>query len=192
VIAFSGNLDRMVTSDPGVTFVQITAEDAVHADLHDSLIECWMAVSNAGGAAGFPFPPVDVSDIAPVADALIRDLDPKRSRLIVALDDGVLAGWVNLHRDLNPVVSHWGTVRHLQTHPQFRRRGIGVALMRRLHAVARAEMGLSQLHLAARAGMGLEEFYGQLGWREIGRWHGALRLADGDDRDEVLMILDPL
>ncbi|RDV48322.1 hypothetical protein DDV98_29620 [Streptomyces sp. IB2014 011-12] len=36
---------------------------------------------------------------------------------------------------------------------------------------------LEQLHLAARGGVGLEDFYGRLGWKEIGRWPGALRLA---------------
>ena len=40
--------------------------------------------------------------------------------------------------------------------------------------------------------MGLEEFYGRLGWREIGRWPGALRFGASDDRDEVLMLLAPL
>jgi hypothetical protein len=40
--------------------------------------------------------------------------------------------------------------------------------------------------------MGLEDFYARLGWREIGRWPAALRLSDGDDRDEVLMLLTPL
>ena len=39
---------------------------------------------------------------------------------------------------------------------------------------------------------GLEDFYGRLGWKEIGRWPGALRLASDDDRDEVLMVLSPL
>jgi hypothetical protein len=64
--------------------------------------------------------------------------------------------------------------------------------MSRVRQVAREEMGLEQLHLAARAGLGLEEFYGRLGWREIGRSPGALRLGPGDDRDEVLMLLAPL
>jgi hypothetical protein len=53
-------------------------------------------------------------------------------------------------------------------------------------------MGLEQLHLAVRGGTGTEQFYGRLGWREVGRWPGALRLARGDDRDEILMILAPL
>ena len=53
-------------------------------------------------------------------------------------------------------------------------------------------MGLEQLHLAARGGTGLEAFYARLGWREIGRWPNALRLAADDTRDEVLMVLDPI
>jgi hypothetical protein len=48
--------------------------------------------------------------------------------------------------------------------------------------VARDEMGLEQLRLAVRGGCGLEPFYARLGWKEIGRWPGALRLAPGDDR----------
>jgi hypothetical protein len=58
--------------------------------------------------------------------------------------------------------------------------------------IARKEIGLEQLHLAVWGGMGLERFYARLGWREIGRWPGALRLAPDDHRDEVLMILAPL
>jgi hypothetical protein len=53
-------------------------------------------------------------------------------------------------------------------------------------------MGLEQLHLAARGGTGLEDFYARLGWREVGRWPGKLRLAPDDTRDEILMILTPL
>jgi hypothetical protein len=64
--------------------------------------------------------------------------------------------------------------------------------MNHVRDIARDEMGLEQLHLAARGGVGLEDFYGRLGWKEIGRWPGALRLAPGDDRDEILMILAPL
>ena len=58
--------------------------------------------------------------------------------------------------------------------------------------VARSEMGLEQLHLALRGGTGLEPFYARLGWTVTGRWPGALRLAPGDDRDDILMILAPL
>jgi GNAT superfamily N-acetyltransferase len=172
-------------------------QQAVHADevshtLRRDLIECWITVSNSGGAVGFPFPPVSGREVEPVADQVIGGLDPRFSRLLFAMVDGVLAGWLNIRREAHPVVMHWGTVNSVQTHPRFRGRGIGASLMSRVRQVAREEMGLEQLHLAARAGMGLEEFYGRLGWREIGRWPGALRFGPSDDRDEVLMLLAPL
>ena len=163
----------------------------VSAALKQDIIACWIMVSNAGGAAGFPFPPVDAGIVAPVADDLIAGLGPDR-RLIVARAGEALAGWVHLQRHRDPLIAHWGTISHLQTLPAFRGQGLGRALMVSARQIARQEMGLEQLHLAARGGMGLERFYAKLGWREIGRWPGALRLAPGEDRDEVLMILAPL
>jgi GNAT superfamily N-acetyltransferase len=155
------------------------------------LANCWMTVANNGGAVGFAFPPVGINDVKPVADQLIADLDPEYSRLLLAKLDGVLAGWLSLSRYRDRVVPHWGTVKRVQTHPAFRGRGIGTALMRRVREVARDELGLEQLRLEARGGEGLEDFYGRLGWQEIGRWPDALRFDHGD-RDEVLMLLAPL
>lgn len=163
----------------------------VSARLRQELIDCWITVSNAGGAVGFPFPPVDRTIVAPVADELIASLSPDR-RLLVAVLGDALAGWVHLHRSTKPVIAHWGWINHLQTLPAFRGQGIGGALMTHARHVARQEMGLEQLRLAARGGLGLEDFYARLGWREIGRWPAALRLAPGDDRDEILMVLSPL
>jgi GNAT superfamily N-acetyltransferase len=163
----------------------------VSAGLRRDILDCWITVSNAGGAAGFPFPPVDAIIVAPVADDLIAGLSTD-SRLIVAHAGDTLAGWVHLHRHPAPVIGHWGTINHLQTLPAFQGQGVGGALMTSARRIAGQEMRLEQLHLAARGGMGLERFYAKLGWREIGRWPGALRLAPGDDRDEILMILAPL
>lgn len=155
------------------------------------LATCWMTVTNSGGAVGFPFPPVTLDDVTPAADELVAGLDPGHSRLLLARVGGVLAGWLNLTRNRAPQVSHWGEIKRLQTHPDFRGRGIGVVLMERARQVARDEMGLEQLRLAARGGEGLENFYARLGWKEIGRWPNGLRVHLGD-RDEVLMLLSPL
>ena len=163
----------------------------VSAELRQELIDCWVTVSNAGGAVGFPFLPVDAAVVSPVADELIAGLSPDR-RLLVAVAGGVLAGWVHLRRDPNPLIAHWGWVSRLQTLPAFRGQGIGAALVTHARRVAQQEMGLEQLRLAVRGGTGLEHFYARLGWRETGRWPGALRLAPGDDRDEILMFLSPL
>jgi GNAT superfamily N-acetyltransferase len=156
------------------------------------LTACWVAVSNAGGAAGFPFIPVSADQVAPAVDELAASLDPWRSRVLLARVNGALAGWVRLSRAASPLIAHWGTVNHLQTQLTYRNHGVGSALMRELRQLARDEMGLEQLHLAVRGGMGLERYYGRLGWEVTGRWPGKLRLSPEDTRDEILMILTPL
>jgi GNAT superfamily N-acetyltransferase len=176
--------------DFGIT--QVTHPHDADAAIRKQMTDCWIAVSNAGGAAGFPFPPVDARQVAPAVDHLASRLDPQQSRILLALDSGTLTGWVAMSRDANPLIAHWGTVNHLQTQPEYRSRGIGSALMHELRRIARDEMGLEQLHLAVRGGVGLEDFYTRLGWRETGRWPGKLRLAPDDTRDEVLMFLAPL
>ena len=189
-------VDACQTSGVGESVVPMLVQyfdpAQVSAGVRQDIVACWITVSNAGGAAGFPFPPVDASIVAPVADDLIAGLSPDHSRLIAARVGDALAGWVHLQRHPGPVIAHWGTISHLQTHPAFRGQGVGSALVMSARQIARQEMGLEQLHLAARGGMGLERFYAKLGWREIGRWPAALRLAPGDDRDEILMILAPL
>jgi GNAT superfamily N-acetyltransferase len=152
--------------------IQLTHPGDADPAVRQELTACWIAVTNAGGAAGFPFPPVNADHVARINSAL--------------------AGWVVLSRDPSPLIAHWGTVNHLQTQPAHRNQGIGSALMHGLRHIARDEMGLEQLHLAARGGTGLEDFYTRLGWREVGRWPGKLRLAPDDTRDEILMILTPL
>ncbi|MEV2256046.1 GNAT family N-acetyltransferase [Streptomyces sp. NPDC050147] len=175
-----------------LTLQQFTTPGDVAPRLRRALAECWAEVTNAGGAAGFPFPPVDVATVAPALDRIIDALSPDTSRLLTATTDGELVGWLHVRRDRFELIAHWGTLHHVQTRTAVRGRGIGLALMREVRRVARDEMGLEQLRLAARGGVGLEDFYGRLGWQEVGRWPASLRLAEGDDRDEILMLLAPL
>ena len=181
-----------MTSRYDVDIIQLTHPGDADPAVRREMTACWIAVTNAGGAAGFPFPPVSGEQVTPAVDALAAGLAPQRNRILLARVDGALAGWVALSRDPSPLIAHWGTVHHLQTHLGHRRQGIGSALMCRLRQVARDEMGLEQLHLAARGGMGLEDFYARLGWEVTGRWPRKLRLAPDDTRDEILMILTPL
>jgi GNAT superfamily N-acetyltransferase len=181
-----------MTTHDDLDIIQLTDPGDADPAIREELTDCWIAVTNVGGAAGFPFPPVNAGHVAPAVDALAARLDPRRTRILLARVNGALAGWVVLNRNPAPVVAHWGTVNHLQTQPAYRGQGIGSALMHRLRQVARDEMGLEQLHLEARSGMGLEDFYTRLGWKEIGRWPAALRLAPEDYRDEILMVLTPL
>lgn len=184
--------DTTTTARGALTFAQLTVPDQVTATLREALASCWIEVSNAGGAAGFPFPPIDRTDTDPALDRIITSLAPGTSRLLTATHEGALVGWLHVRRDPFALITHWGTLHHVQTRPSVQGRGFGMALLQEVRRLAREEMGLEQLHLAARAGVGLETFYGRLGWKEIGRWPGALRLAEDDDRDEILMILAPL
>lgn len=184
-------MSQSAASHP-LALAQHVAPEHVTPQLREALADCWVEVTNAGGAAGFPFPPIDRSHAAPAVDRIVEGLASDTSRLLTAWHCEELAGWLNVRRDTFELITHWGTLYHVQTRPTVQGKGFGAAMMREVHRIARDEMGLEQLHLAARAKAGLEHFYSRLGWREIGRWPGALRLADGDDRDEILMILSPL
>ncbi|MFC0527930.1 hypothetical protein ACFFIA_09675, partial [Phytohabitans kaempferiae] len=61
-------------------------------------------------------------------------------------------------------------------------------LMREAERLAR-QLGREALHVTVRGGLGLEHFYAGLGYKEVGRLPGALRVGPGDDRDETLMWL---
>lgn len=156
------------------------------------LVACWVAVTNAGGAVGFPFPPVGEAEVRPFAEKLCGEVGAGRCRLVTARVGGRLVGRLAVRRQSEPLVAHWGTVHRVRTHPAFRGRGVGAALMAEARRLAREEWGLEQLHSAARGGAGLEGFHERLGRREVGRWPGALRLSPGDDRGDVLMVLSPL
>ncbi|MFV2176968.1 GNAT family N-acetyltransferase [Actinomadura sp. LOL_016] len=58
-----------------------------------------------------------------------RGLDAGTSRLVTAHLDGRLAGWLNLRRDPWALISHRGTLHHVQTRTAVRGRGVGAALV---------------------------------------------------------------
>ena len=87
------------------------------------------------------------------------------------------------------LTAHWARVQRVQTAPEHRGTGVGLALMTEVARAARDDYRIDELRLELRGGMGLERFYERCGWREIGRWPAGLRLGDGDYRDEVLMHL---
>ena len=156
----------------------------------DQLVACWREVTNAGGAVGFPFPPVDAEHVRPALEAMLEGLAPTGDRLLLAsVDHGRLAGWLLLSLNAAAVTRHWAHVSRVQTTLQHRGRGVGRALMEEVARSAYEDLGLDQLHLELRAGPDLEGFYGRLGWEQVGRWPAALRLSEDDHRDEVLMLL---
>lgn len=151
-------------------------------------VGCWRDVSNAGGAVGFPFPPVSDDQVIVAVDAMVRSLGEDTNRVLIATSGGELAGWLLVAGNSNELTAHWARVLRVQTALEFRNCGVGRALMEEVARAATEDFALEQLRLELRAGMGLEGFYESCGWRESGRWPNALRLPSGD-RDEVLMVL---
>jgi len=84
---------------------------------------------------------------------------------------------------------HWRVLKRVMVTPHGQKRGLGAALMREAEALGR-KAGLAALQVTVRGGMGTEAFYAKLGYREVGRLPGALRVGPGDDRDEIYMWLD--
>jgi GNAT superfamily N-acetyltransferase len=166
-----------------VPAAEVTAVDAVDPRLRGQLLACWTEVTNAGGAVGF-VPPVTEDDVEPVLDALLGRVAQGREQLVVLQVGGDLAGWAVLSLSVSPLRRHWATVLRVQVHPARQGQGLGRVLMTGVHEAARA-LGLEMLHLTVRGGYGLERFYEGMGYREFGRMPGAIRLAPGDDREEI-------
>ena len=165
---------------------RVRAVASVDEALRRELLACWTDVTNAGGAVGF-VPPVTEDDVAPALDEMVRRVGEGRALLALLTVDGATAGFAVLARAAGPLRRHWATVYRVQVHPSRQGAGLGRALMTGVHAIARNE-GLEFLHLGARAGTGVDDFYRRLGYSEVGRLPGAVRIAPGDDRDEILLV----
>jgi GNAT superfamily N-acetyltransferase len=168
-----------------VSDAQVRAVSAVDDVLRGELLACWTDVSNAGGAVGF-VPPVTADDVEPVLTHLLEGVHSGRDVLAVLTVDGVTAGWAALVGSSSPLRSHWGTVLRVQVHPSRQGQGLGRVLMEGVHEIAR-QRGWEFLTLTSRGGTGIDGFYRSLGYHEVGRMPGAIRLAPGDDREEILL-----
>nr|WP_296073329.1 GNAT family N-acetyltransferase [uncultured Actinoplanes sp.] len=157
-------------------------------DLRARIVALWVDVTNAGGAVGF-VAPVTADAVQPVADATLAAVAEGVDHLLVALDDGELVALLFVVDNRFVLKDHWRVLKRVMVTPASQGRGYGAALMREAERVGR-ELGLAGLHVTVRGGMGTEKFYTRLGYREVGRMPGVLRLAPGDDRDEILMWRD--
>ena len=164
----------------------VRAVSEVDDVLRQELLTCWTDVSNAGGAVGF-VPPVTEDDVAPLLDRLLEGVRSGRDVLVVLTVDGATTGFAGLVGSSSPLRRHWATVLRVQVHPSRQGQGLGRVLMAGVHDIARAR-GLEFLHLTARGGTGLDAFYRSLGYTEVGRVPGAVRVAAGDDREEILLV----
>jgi GNAT superfamily N-acetyltransferase len=174
------------TENGGVPAAEVRAVSVVDDVLRDDLLRCWTDVSNTGGAVGF-VPPVTEDDVAPLLDRLLEGVHSGRDVLALLTVDRTPAGFATLVGSLSPLRRHWATVLRVQVHPAHQGRGLGRILMAGVHDIAR-DRGCEFVHLSARGGTGVDGFYRGLGYVEYGRLPGAIRVAPGDDRDEILLV----
>lgn len=158
--------------------------------LTGELVECWTEVVNAGGSVGF-VPPVTSDDILETATATFAACDTTRDNpdhLLVGFDtEGRVACWLVLGDGRSWLRAHWRWVLRVMVHPKHQGRGYGTLLMRAADDAAR-DLGVEALHLTVRGGTGTEAFYARFGYTEVGRIPRSIRLAPGDDRDEIYMV----
>ncbi|MET7672926.1 GNAT family N-acetyltransferase [Micromonospora luteifusca] len=156
--------------------------------LRAEIVDLWVDVSNAGGAVGF-VPPVTAADVQATADPTFAGIADGPDRLLVGYSGDRLVALLIFSDNRFPLKTHWCVLKRVMVHPDTQGAGYGSALMVEAARLGR-EFGHEALHVTVRDGLGLDKFYGRLGYREIGRLPGALRLATDDDRDEILMWLD--
>ncbi|HET6530634.1 MAG TPA: GNAT family N-acetyltransferase [Actinoplanes sp.] len=158
------------------------------ADLRDRVLALWVDVTNAGGAVGFvaPVTPADVRPTAERAFAAVRD---GADHLLAGFDRDDLVALLFITDNGHHLKDHWRVLKRVMVAPGSQGRGYGTAIMRQA-AEAGRKLGLAALAVTVRGGTGRERFYERLGYREVGRLPGALRVAPGDDRDEIYLWRD--
>ncbi|MGI5437072.1 N-acetyltransferase family protein [Streptomyces shenzhenensis] len=166
-----------------------TLDPAVTPALRDGVVELWTNVSNAGGAVGF-VPPVSREEIRPELVRHLVAMAEGRTRLLVGQDAaGEVAATAFLTFNTHPLMRHWVWLYTVMVHPKHQGRGHGRDLLAAAADAARGFDGITAIRLTCRGGLGLERFYGGCGYKEVGRVPGAIRVADGDDRDDITMLL---
>jgi GNAT superfamily N-acetyltransferase len=156
-------------------------------DLRERIVALWVDVTNAGGAVGF-VAPVDAGDVWPLARQTFAGVTDGPDHLVAGFDGDDLVAVLFVTDNRFALKAHWCVLKRVMVAPGGQRRGYGGAIMREASAVAR-KLGLEALQVTVRAGTRIEDFYTRLGYREVGRIPGALRVAPGDDRDEIIMWL---
>jgi GNAT superfamily N-acetyltransferase len=154
-------------------------------DLRARVLALWVEVTNAGGSVGF-VGQVSPSDVRPTAEAAFAAVTAGFDRLLIGVDNYELVALLFITNNHFPLKDHWRLLKRVMVTPRSQGRGYGRALMLEAESAGRT-MGLAALQVTVRSGQGIEQFYAGLGFREVGRVPGALRVGPGDDRDEILM-----
>ncbi|MEU2164993.1 GNAT family N-acetyltransferase [Streptomyces sp. NPDC058423] len=169
--------------------LQFTLDPPVDPALRDGILGLWTDVSNADGAVGF-VPPVSTEDVRPELVRHLAAMAEGRTRLLVGRDeDGEVAAAAFLTHNAHRLMRHWIWLYTVMVHPRHQGRGYGRDLLAEAAGAARGMSGITAIRLTCRGGAGLERFYASCGYKEVGRVPDAIRVSDGDFRDDITMLL---
>lgn len=135
-------------------------------ELFSELVELVQDAVSDGASLGWTVPP-GTKDARDYWSRTLEAVGRGERRLFVATDEHVCAGAIQLKLPSKPNALHRGEVEKLMVHTQYRRRGIGTALMRVLENVGH-EAGLKLLVLDTISDSGAAHLYRRLGWRVAG------------------------
>ncbi|MFE2229352.1 GNAT family N-acetyltransferase [Streptomyces kronopolitis] len=167
--------------------VRFDLDPSVTPALRDGICALWTDVSNADGAVGF-VPPVTPDDVRPELLRHLAAMAEGRTRLLVGRDpDGRVAAAAFLTLNTHRLMRHWLWVYTVMVHPSLQGQGVGRELMAAVADAARSLDGIRGIRLTCRGGTGLSRFYASCGYKEVGRVPGAIKVADGDVRDDITM-----
>jgi ribosomal protein S18 acetylase RimI-like enzyme len=148
-----------------VTITELSADEAerelrglgalLHACVHD------------GASIGFVLPHPQSESEAYWAEEVLPKLRQGGLTLLVAREDGRIAGSVQLDCDTPPNQPHRAELRKLLVHPEFRRRGLARALMAEAERLA-VRRSRSLITLDTRTGDAAEGLYLSLGYKVAG------------------------
>ena len=166
-----------------------TLDPTVDPALREGLLTLWADVTNAGGAVGF-VPPVAPEAIRPELVKHLAAMSEGRMRLLVGRDEeGAVAATAFFAFNTHRLMTHWVWLYTVMVRPKHQGKGYGRNLLAAAAEAAAGFEGIDAIRLTCRGGLGLERFYASCGYKEVGRVPGAIRVAPGDDRDDITMLL---
>ncbi|WP_236242790.1 GNAT family N-acetyltransferase [Streptomyces sp. CC228A] len=161
----------------------------VDQHLRDGVLTLWTDVTNAGGAVGF-VPPVTPEDIRPQWVQHLTALADGRMRLLAGYDEEQrIAATAFVAFNSHRLMQHWVWLYTVMVHPRHHGTGCGRALLAAAEAAVWDMPGIEAIRLTCRGGLGLERFYASCGYKEVGRIPDAIRVGDGEYRDDIHMLL---
>ncbi len=146
-------------------------------ELFSELVELLQDSVQGGAAVGWTEVP-STKDARNYWTEVLEAVGRGERLLFVATDNHVCAGAVQLAMSPKQNAQHRGEVQKLMVHSQYRRKGIGQALMHALENTAAAR-GLALLLLDVRPGDASEQLYRRAGYQFVGTVPGFTRSMTG-------------